>query len=186
MMFHILCCEITSENVEPVSHGYFTWIFTLMWNIVCENLCENRVNFSHGFHMDFTGLLPVVLEQQLRTLQNSEPPAQTNHETAAKVDRNNLTEIHQQCSLPWMRRSVVWPTHTDSQAQYTPWLELHTKAAWRGGETRNFQLKGSNRSAEGSWAISCRLWNDFTLRMVLDDAFYFWRALSFSKKQWLL
>ena len=36
-----------------------------------------------------------TLEQQLRTLQNSEPPAATKHETAAKVDRNDLTEIHQ-------------------------------------------------------------------------------------------
>ena len=36
-----------------------------------------------------------TLEQQLRTLQNSEPPAVTNHETGAKVDRNDLTEIQQ-------------------------------------------------------------------------------------------
>ena len=35
-----------------------------------------------------------TLEQQLRTLQNSEPPAATNHQSAAKVDRNDLTEIH--------------------------------------------------------------------------------------------
>ena len=51
-----------------------------------------------------------TLEQQLRTLQNSEPPAATNHESAG-----------------------------------------------RGWETRNFQSKGSSRSAEGSWAICCRL-----------------------------
>ena len=35
-----------------------------------------------------------TLEQQLRTLQNSEAPAATNHETTVKVDRNDLTEIH--------------------------------------------------------------------------------------------
>jgi len=36
-----------------------------------------------------------ALEQQLRTLQNSsEPSAGTNHEAAAKVDRNDLVEIH--------------------------------------------------------------------------------------------
>ena len=32
--------------------------------------------------------------EQLRSLQNSEPPAATNHEAAAKVDCNDLTEIH--------------------------------------------------------------------------------------------
>ena len=37
-----------------------------------------------------------TLEQQLHTLQNSEPPAATNHETTAKVDCNDFTEIHRQ------------------------------------------------------------------------------------------
>ena len=37
-----------------------------------------------------------ALEQQLRTLQNSsEPSTGTNHEAAAKVDWNDLAEIHQ-------------------------------------------------------------------------------------------
>ena len=35
-----------------------------------------------------------ALEQELRTLKNSSEPASANHEAAAKVDRNDLAEVH--------------------------------------------------------------------------------------------
>lgn len=35
-----------------------------------------------------------ALEQELRTLQNSKPLAETNHENAPKVNHNDLAEIH--------------------------------------------------------------------------------------------
>ena len=37
-----------------------------------------------------------ALEQELRTLKNSSEASSANHEAAAKVDRNDLAEIHRQ------------------------------------------------------------------------------------------
>ena len=51
-----------------------------------------------------------ALEQQLRTFKNSEPPAETNHETTAKVDRNDLTKIHRRyAAVLSTPNENVWP-----------------------------------------------------------------------------
>lgn len=67
VVFHMPYREIPSENAEPISQGFhmiiLTWYFTFLWNNVWKtmwNPCEIFTWFSHGLHILFTGLLPVV------------------------------------------------------------------------------------------------------------------------------
>jgi len=112
----------------------------------------------------------MTTEQQLWTLHNSsEPSAVTNHETAGKVDRNDLAEIHQQyvtvlSTLNERKRSLnnAYRLIGTARCMIRDFLGIaelrivnKVKAPWKGWKRQNLQLKGSSRGAEGSWVISC-------------------------------